>query len=283
MCRLFGFKSIIKSKVHSSLLHAENALGIQSVDHPDGWGVCYYIGNSPHIIKADKPAMDCDIFKKVSGVVSSHTVLAHIRKSTIGNVSPLNTHPFQFGNWVFAHNGNIKNFEEKKPSLHQLISNTFKPYILGTTDSEIIFYIILSELEKELDLFSLSVDFYAIKKACQNAIKEIIKIIGDLSNNDSPPEESFLTFILTNGDNLIAFNGGKDLFYSTYKNKCPDRDTCDSFAPFCEAPATDGKINHLLFSSEPLSGENIWIKMGKGDLIGSCNEMNLNISNIPTE
>ena len=34
MCRLFGFKSIIKSKVHSSLLHAENALGIQSVDHP---------------------------------------------------------------------------------------------------------------------------------------------------------------------------------------------------------------------------------------------------------
>tara|TARA_B100000925_G_scaffold87749_1_gene63229 strand:- start:20831 stop:21625 length:795 start_codon:yes stop_codon:yes gene_type:complete len=264
-------------------LHAENALGIQSVDHPDGWGVCYYIGSSPHIIKADKPAMDCDIFKKVSGVVSSHTVLAHIRKSTIGNVSPLNTHPFQFGNWVFAHNGNIKNFEEKKPSLHQLISNTFKPYILGTTDSEIIFYIILSELEKELDLFSLSVDFYAIKKACQNAIEEIIKIIGDLSKNDSPPEESFLTFILTNGDNLIAFNGGKDLFYSTYKNECPDRDTCDSFAPFCEAPATDGKINHLLFSSEPLSGENIWIKMVKGDLIGSCNEMNLNISNIPTE
>ena len=65
MCRLFGFKSIIKSKVHSSLLHAENALGIQSVDHPDGWGVCYYIGNSPHIIKADKPAMDCDILKKL--------------------------------------------------------------------------------------------------------------------------------------------------------------------------------------------------------------------------
>ena len=141
MCRLFGFRSTIKSKVHTSLIHAENALGIQSVDHPDGWGVSYYIGNSPHVIKADKPAMDCDIFKKVSGVVSSHTVLAHIRKSTIGTVSPLNTHPFQFGRWVFAHNGNIESFEEKKDDLIKLISPTFTPYILGTTDSELIFYI----------------------------------------------------------------------------------------------------------------------------------------------
>ena len=84
MCRLFGFRSIIESKVHSSLMNAENALGIQSVDHPDGWGVAYYIGYSPHLIKADRPAIECEIFKKVSGVVSSHTVLAHIRKSTIG-------------------------------------------------------------------------------------------------------------------------------------------------------------------------------------------------------
>lgn len=283
MCRLFGFKSIIKSKVHSSLLHAENALGIQSVDHPDGWGVCYYIGNSPHVIKADKPAMDCDIFKKVSGVVSSHTVLAHIRKSTIGQVSPLNTHPFQFGNWVFGHNGNIKEFSNKKESLTELISETFKPYILGTTDSEIIFYILLSELEKKENLFSSKIKYESIKEACASGIERIIDVIGELSENSSPPDESFLTFILTNGDNLVAFNGGKDLYYSTYKSKCPDRDTCESFAPFCEAEATDGKINHLLFSSEPLSGENIWIKMKKGQLIGSCNEMNLNISHVLTE
>ena len=130
MCRLFGFKSIIKSKVHSSLVHAENALGIQSVDHPDGWGVCYFIGNSPHIIKADKPAIDCDIFQKVSGVVSSNTVLAHIRKSTIGTVSPLNTHPFQFGHWVFAHNGNIENFDSIRHKLLDYISDSFSHIFL---------------------------------------------------------------------------------------------------------------------------------------------------------
>ena len=148
-----------------------------------------------------------------------------------------------------------------------MISETFKPYILGTTDSEIIFlHSSLRAGEKE-NLFSSKIKYECIKRSLRSGIRKIISIIGDLSDNSSPPEESFLTFILTNGDNLIAFNGGKDLYYSTYKSKCPDRDTCDSFAPYCEAEATDGKINHLLFSSEPLSGENIWIKMKKGDLL----------------
>ena len=88
MCRLFGFKSIIKSKVHSSLVHAENALGIQSVDHPDGWGVCYFIGNSPHIIKADKPAIDCDIFQKVSGTKRSVRMLCSAKPLNLRRHEP---------------------------------------------------------------------------------------------------------------------------------------------------------------------------------------------------
>ncbi len=283
MCRLFGFKSIIKSKVHSSLVHAENALGIQSIDHPDGWGVCYYIGNSPHIIKADKPAIDCDIFQKVSGVVSSNTVLAHIRKSTIGTVSPLNTHPFQFGHWVFAHNGNIENFNNHRRGLIELISKNFRPYILGTTDSELIFFIILSELEKFQDILNDNINYQKLENACKESIKKIINLIGSLSDENDPPEKSFLTFLITNGNNIIGFNGGKDLFYSTYKSRCPERDTCPSFAQNCEAPTNNNKVNHLIFSSEPLSGENIWLKVKKGELIGSNKEMNLSFSSIPTE
>ena len=52
MCRLFGFKSIINSQVHKSLVHTDNAFASQSTKHPDGWGVAYYREDVPHLIKS---------------------------------------------------------------------------------------------------------------------------------------------------------------------------------------------------------------------------------------
>jgi len=114
MCRLFGFKSVINSQVHSSLVHADNALISQSLKHPDGWGVAYYLENVPHIIKSTDRALDDHIFHQISGVVSSQVVLAHLRKATHGDKTILNSHPFQNGNWVFAHNGNLRDFKNYK-------------------------------------------------------------------------------------------------------------------------------------------------------------------------
>ena len=49
MCRMFGFRSVLDSHVHRSLLGAENALALQAEHHPDGWGVAYYLGGAPHL------------------------------------------------------------------------------------------------------------------------------------------------------------------------------------------------------------------------------------------
>ena len=57
MCRLFGFRSVIPSQVHRSLLSAENALVWQSERHPDGWGVAYFVGGIPHLIKSAETAI----------------------------------------------------------------------------------------------------------------------------------------------------------------------------------------------------------------------------------
>ena len=276
MCRLFGFRSIILSQVHKSLLEADNALSAQSITNPDGWGVAYYIGQTPHVIKSDTSAVTCDIFKKVSGVVSSHSVVAHIRKSTIGNHSILNTHPFQFGKWVFAHNGNIKNFSNHRESLLKLVSPKLKKFILGDTDSELIFFIILSNVEKEFPLDAVAFDLRKITETIRAGINQIINIIGPFNENDDAGEsETYLTFILSNGDTMVAFRGGKHLHFSTYKNKCSDAKSCSSYAPYCEGPPTDGSINHLIFSSEPLSGENVWHKMENDQIIATDSNMKI--------
>ncbi|HEX7669417.1 MAG TPA: class II glutamine amidotransferase, partial [Polyangiaceae bacterium] len=74
MCRLFGFRSVISSQVHRSLLAAENALGTQSNQHPDGWGVAYYVDGAPHVTRNPITAMGDQLFHRLSGVVSSQTV-----------------------------------------------------------------------------------------------------------------------------------------------------------------------------------------------------------------
>lgn len=277
MCRLFGFKSVINSQVHSSLVSADNTLHDLSQKHPDGWGVAYYLEGTPHLIKSIDCAMEDQIFQKVSGVVSSQTVIAHIRKATQGDHTILNSHPFQYGKWIFAHNGNIKNFDKVKDLLLKEIDHDLKRYILGSTDSEVFFFILLSELKKIHSLDNPNAKSSILLDAVSKCINKIVKIIGKLNHNDTPVEtENYLTFILSSGSTMLAFNGGQDLFSCTYKTSCPEKEICPSFAPYCEAPPGEDKIvNHLIFSSEVISGPNFWQKLEKGQVIGVDSSMKL--------
>lgn len=269
MCRLFGFRSVIQSQVHQSLVNADNALRVQSEFHPDGWGVAYYQGQSPHVIKTDRSALSDILFKKVSGVVSSETVVAHIRKATKGENNILNTHPFQFGHWVFAHNGNIKNFDQLRPILLKNIKPELQKFILGDTDSELIFYYILSELSDVYDLHRKDCPVDLATKSVNASVKKLEAIIGSINVNDNAdPSETFVTFILTNGSTMVAHQGGKRLYYSTYKTSCADKGFCSHYADACENPSLNGLINHLIITSEPLSGENIWLEMKPYDVVG---------------
>jgi predicted glutamine amidotransferase len=274
MCRVFGFKSVLKSQVHSSLIHAENALADQSDRHPNGWGVSFYHDGIPHIIKSPSKAIDDKIFHQVSGVVTSQVVLAHIRNATQGDHSIVNCHPFQYGRWTFAHNGNIKNFDKHKNKLLDKIPDHIKRYVLGQTDSELIFALILSHIEKNIER-EPSFNLQSMMDAVKMALQDIQRIIGTLTDHDhAVPTENYLTFILTDGDNMIAHQGGQPLYLCTYKTLCPERDICPHFSLACEAPpSSDNKVNHLIFSSEKIEGPNVWEKLKPGSLIGINNKM----------
>jgi predicted glutamine amidotransferase len=278
MCRIFGFRSVLFSKVHSSLVSAENALMGQSSRHPDGWGLVYYIADTPHVVKSTITAESDFLFKHVSGIVTSQTVLAHIRKATHGKLTLLNTHPFQYGRWTFAHNGNIKHFDLVRKALLEEVSAEMRPFCLGETDSEIIFHLILTSINKLVPMHAPHPDLDLVMQGISNAMTRICEIIGELSIKEAGiPSENYLTFVISNGPIMIAMNGGMSLYYSTHKKKCPERDICGSLAPWCEAIAQgEMRVNHLIISSEPLQGENIWYKLGPGQLVGVDSQMKLN-------
>jgi glutamine amidotransferase len=246
----------------------------QSPKHPDGWGVAYYVHGSPHIIRSLSTAINDSLFKTVSCVVRSQSVIAHLRKKTTGSSSVLDTHPFQYGKWVFAHNGNIKKFDHHLNNLIKLIDEEFSPFILGHTDSEIIFYIIMSQLKMITSDLNPSLD--QVVDACQQAVEKIISIVGPINPVDSAaPSETFLTFLLSDGEITVGHQGGKSLYYSTHKGLCPDRDTCPSYSAACEHSDSSGYVTHLLFSSEPINGDNVWEPMKVGELIAVDSQMHL--------
>jgi len=263
MCRLFGFRSVIQSQVHRSLVQADKGLGQLSTDHPDGWGVAYYIDGAPHVTRSPSAAIDDHIFHRVSGVVASETVIAHVRKATVGGLNVLNCHPFQYGRWVFAHNGEIKKFEDCREDLVQEVAPRLRRFVLGDTDSEVIFFLFLTHLSGYGPLSKK----FAIDEVVQ-ALRETVTKVREVCDGEVEEEKALLTLMVTDGSTMAATQSGKELFWSTYKTRCADRDTCPSLSPECEAPTESGFVNHLVISSEPIDGENVWHEMDRDEVIG---------------
>ena len=117
MCRLFGFRSIVQLPVHHSLREAENALAKQSRQHPDGWGIGYYLDNDPYLQKGSGSAFRDYDYARISEMLASETVVAHIRRATVGRTSEANSHPFVFRQWMFAHNGEVEHYDRVRDHL----------------------------------------------------------------------------------------------------------------------------------------------------------------------
>lgn len=264
MCRLFGFRSVIPSQVHRSLIAADNALGRQSVEHPDGWGVAYYVDGAPHVTRSPSHALSDALFHRVSGVVSSETVLAHVRKATQGPQTVLNCHPFQYGRWVFAHNGDVPRFHQKwRRPLMEEVAPALRRFILGETDSEVLFFVFLTRLAERGPLNKAhTVD--DVIDALGRTMEEVTGICAPLDEG----EKILTTCIVTDGTTMVAHHGGKELYWSSHKTRCADRDACPSLSGECEAPSKSGYVNHFIVSSEPLQGENVWNQLSAGDLVG---------------
>jgi glutamine amidotransferase len=270
MCRLFGFRSAVESHAHQSLVDAENALAHQSERHPDGWGVAYYVHSYPHVFRGTERAMGSKLFREVSGLVSTTTLLAHIRKATVGEVSLLNTHPFQFANWVFAHNGEVAGFAadpDVREAVRREVDERFRGFIMGATDSEVCFYVFLSRLARRVDgLHARGIEIGLVSDSLRETAERVRAISDWLAG-----KPSMLTFLVTNGNLMVGYREGRELHFSTHKTRCPDRDACHAFAPeLCEAAvAPGGRVNHLVLASEQVAiAPNVWGTIADGAVAG---------------
>ena len=201
-------------------------------------------------------------------MVSTNTLIAHIRLATAGPVHVLNCHPFQHGPWTFAHNGRIANFSDN-PEIQQRISKLVDPrfarYILGQTDSEFLFYIFLSRLARRVDdLYNPGLPHDVVLAALQEMLVAVLAVAPD-----DEKEDNCLSFLISNGKLTLGFRFNKELFFSTHKTQCPERNTCPAYeANKCEQAVRSGVVKHLVVTSEAISeGLNVWEELKDGDYV----------------
>jgi glutamine amidotransferase len=190
MCRILGIVAAEQAEFRFCLREAPRSLGALSREHPDGWGVAVFdaprgwvLGKQPLSAFADPR------FGEVAGEARGEVLVAHVRRGTVGPVSLENTHPFQSGRWVFAHNGTITEVDR----LRGASSATRLAEVLGSTDSEVFFAYLLSRLDS------------AGGADVDATLADAVMLVA------SRPTFGACNFLLSDGMTLYAFRQGRTL------------------------------------------------------------------------
>ncbi|HWI36138.1 MAG TPA: class II glutamine amidotransferase [Burkholderiales bacterium] len=163
------------------------------------------------------PVFDRNL-KNLAEKVRAACVLAHVRGvaySTAVDISLQNVHPFQFEGlpWALAHNGDLAGIQDMKPLLARSIRPEWLARIRGTTDSEWIYALFVSQLADpgrpapEAEVFG--------------AIEKTLAIIRSARDQLGIAQSSSVNLFVANGEQLAAVRYCFD--FGCYRTEDPAR------------------------------------------------------------
>ena len=245
MCRLYGFRATEPTKVECTLVHAQNALMAQSradltgTSHAHGWGVAAYENRHPHIERRAWAAYHGEHFARAAARVYSETVVAHVRRATVGAPGLSNTHPFTHGHWAFAHNGTVPHFDSVRPMLLDRMSPGHRAAIDGETDSEHVFRYAMSLIDG------------TGASSLAGVLRQVAGDIVGWCRSIDPSARIGLNLLLTDGVRLAGTRLGRTLYY-VERDGVYDCEIC-GFPHIHHDPGRDYRA--LVVASEPITHE----------------------------
>jgi glutamine amidotransferase len=255
MCRLYGFRANEPTKVECTLVHAQNALMVQSradlsgKSHANGWGLATYDNHVPHVERQAWAAYHGEQFRRAAACIFSHQVLAHVRRATVGEPRIENTHPFVDGPWALIHNGTIPYFDRIRPRLLAELGEGRRAAIRGDTDSEHVFHFLRNLQERQPGRATLDI------------LKDAIETIVGWCREIDPNAKIGLNLILTDGNEMVGSRLGRPLRY-VERRSVLDCEIC-GFPHIHHDAHRDYRA--FLVASEPISHET-WHEVPEGSV-----------------
>src|SRR3954453_2622603 len=112
----------------------------------DGFGMGWYgAGDGPGVYHSVAPAWGDENLRELAGHLESPVFLAHVRAAIGSPIQTTNCHPFRRGRWLFMHNGYIADFHLLRRDLMLAIDPAQFAEVQGSTDSEVVFHLALTQ------------------------------------------------------------------------------------------------------------------------------------------
>ena len=267
MCRLYAMHASEPTRVECELVKAQNALmeqskgDMQGYAHGHGWGVADYNNGVPVIEKQTWAAFHGEHFAKKAARIYARTVVAHVRRATVGGTSIENTHPFHHGRWIFAHNGTVPNFDRVHALMLEQIDPLHRSEIKGTTDSEHIFRYLLSLFLRHPE--------HGLLASVRQGLEQIIS----WSARVDPNARIGLNIVLTDGEHLIGSRLNRSLFFL-------QRDHVFD-CPICGKPHVHhepkSEYQSIEVASEPITHGEDWYEVPNGTLFRVAGDYRLDM------
>jgi len=146
----------------------------------DGFGLGWYgEGEGPGVYHSIAPAWGDANLRHLAAHIESPLFLAHVRATSGTAVQETNCHPYRHGRWLFVHNGLINDFRTLRRELMLAVDPALFADIQGSTDSEVIFFLALTNgleddpllaLERTIGFVEDAADQHGIERAVQASI-----------------------------------------------------------------------------------------------------------------
>lgn len=245
MCQLLGMNCNVPTDIVFSFTGFATRGG-RTDQHADGWGIAFFEGAGVrHFVDYQAAAASpvADLIKNYP--IKSKNVIAHIRKATQGVVALENCHPFIrecWGRyWVFAHNGDLKDF-------FPVLDGAFRP--VGNTDSERAFCYLLQELRRRFG------DTPPALAALTEALTELVAGIA---------RHGPFNLMLSDGAALFA-HCSTNLYYLVRQHPFPMARLSDEdmMVDFSEVTTPQDRV--AIIVTRPLTSNETWTPFAKDEL-----------------
>jgi glutamine amidotransferase len=212
MCRVLAYIGP-EIPLESLLLKPTNSLVNQALDperHPElqlaGWGFGAW---GEHLLKPEQPfiyrrpmaAFYDDNAGRIIPSLQASTMLAHVRAAAYNSKTVMadeNCHPFSFEGtrWIIAQNGDLPGWQLLQRELLQHCKDEYLKQMLGTTDTEFLYVLLLSLLEGDDD------------EDVQRAIEKMLGLIARAMKDLDLPALAKLKMALVSPGRIIGVNWG---------------------------------------------------------------------------
>jgi glutamine amidotransferase len=236
VCRYYGIHAKAPTAVAWHLVDAPNSLLAQSrrdlsgFEHADGWGIAAYDGDDLQVQRRACAAHDGHHFRAAAERVKATTVLAHVRRATVGPVGLANTHPFVHDRFALVHNGTVPYFADIRGRLLDAMVPAHRDAIRGGTDSEHLLHLILSILGQTGG---------SLVASLEAALARVIALCREIGQEP----HLGLNVLLTDGVRMVGSRWRRSLHYLEEPDPNGRKD---------EEPAGAGRA--VIIASEPTNG-----------------------------